>query len=60
MEEAKIKELIKKYSEFINFPIYLRTWREMEKVVDDGSNEEAEDDDDNKDEVEVKDDDDED
>lgn len=32
-EEEKIKNLVKKYSEFINFPIYLRTYKEVSKEV---------------------------
>nr|BAF33716.1 heat shock protein 92 [Paramecium caudatum] len=34
-EESTIKELIKKYSEFINFPIYLKVTREVTKQVED-------------------------
>jgi len=33
VEEKTLNELIKKHSEFINFPIYLRTFREEEKEV---------------------------
>ena len=33
MEEKKLSEMIKKYSEFINFPIKLRTFREEEREV---------------------------
>jgi len=33
-QEDKIRELVHKYSEFINFPIYLRTSREQEKEVE--------------------------
>ncbi len=32
-EEEKIKSLVRKYSEFINFPIYLRTKKEVTKEV---------------------------
>ena len=31
--EEKLKTLIKKYSEFINFPIYLRVSKEVSKEV---------------------------
>ncbi|XP_068639941.1 endoplasmin homolog [Aristolochia californica] len=43
LEEEKLKELVKKYSEFINFPIYLWASKEVESEVpadDDESNEE--------------------
>ena len=33
LEEAKLKELVAKYSEFINFPIYLYSSSEVEKEV---------------------------
>lgn len=33
LEEAKLKELVAKYSEFINFPIYLYSSKEVEKEV---------------------------
>ena len=33
-EEAKIKSLVQKYSEFINFPIYLKMQKEVSKEVD--------------------------
>ncbi|XP_068646835.1 endoplasmin homolog [Aristolochia californica] len=43
LEEDKLKELVKRYSEFINFPIYLWASKEVESEVpadDDESNEE--------------------
>jgi len=51
LEEERLKGLIKRYSEFINFPIYLYTTKEEEEEVpveegDDDSEEEEEDDDD--------------
>ncbi|KAK4276503.1 hypothetical protein QN277_014644 [Acacia crassicarpa] len=45
LEEFKLKELVKKYSEFINFPIYLWASKEVETEVpadEDESNDEEE------------------
>lgn len=45
LEEGKLKDLVKKYSEFINFPIYLWATKEVEKEVpadDDESSDEEE------------------
>jgi len=43
LEEKKLADLIKKHSEFINFPIKLRTFREEEKeVIDEDAQAEAE------------------
>uniref|UniRef100_A0A803N6X4 Endoplasmin homolog n=1 Tax=Chenopodium quinoa TaxID=63459 RepID=A0A803N6X4_CHEQI len=47
LEEAKLKDLVKRYSEFINFPIYLWATKEVEKEV-------PADDDDTSDEEETK------
>jgi heat shock protein 90kDa beta len=33
-QEGRLKELVQKYSEFINFPIYLLTSKEVEKEAD--------------------------
>lgn len=42
MEEKKLADLIKKHSEFINFPIKLRSFREEEReVVDEEAQAEA-------------------
>ena len=35
VEEDRIKELVRKYSEFINFPIYLRVDKEVSEEVED-------------------------
>jgi HSP90 family molecular chaperone len=34
-EEAKLRDLVGKYSEFINFPIYLQVEKEVEVPVED-------------------------
>jgi len=59
-EEKKLKELIEKYSEFINFPIYLRVQKEISKEVADEDAESAEPQEkpEKKDDLEIKDEDD--
>jgi HSP90 family molecular chaperone len=41
LDDAKLKELVKKYSEFINFPIKLKIFKEVEHEVTDDEAEEA-------------------
>ena len=44
LEEAKLKELVAKYSEFINFPIYLYGSKDVDKEVPVDEDEAPEDD----------------
>ena len=41
LEEAKLKELVGKYSEFINFPIYLYASKEIDVPADEEDDTEA-------------------
>ena len=52
LEERRIKDLVKKHSEFINHPIYLWTEKTTEKEVTDDEDDDDDDDDDDKPKIE--------
>lgn len=41
LEEAKVKELVARYSEFINFPIYLYASKDVDVPADEAADESA-------------------
>lgn len=52
LNESKIKEVVKKHSEFISYPIYLHVLKETEKEVEDDEAEDATEGDDKKPKIE--------
>ncbi|KAF2751960.1 heat shock protein 90 [Sporormia fimetaria CBS 119925] len=56
LNESKIKEVVKKHSEFISYPIYLHVLKETEKEVEDDEEEKVEEGDEKKPKVEEVDD----
>jgi len=52
LQESKIKEIVKKHSEFISYPIFLHTTKEVETEVPDEDEESADADDDKKPKIE--------
>lgn len=56
LNESKIKEVVKKHSEFISYPIYLHVLKETEKEVEDDEAEETTEGDDKKPKIEEVDD----
>jgi len=57
LSEDKLKESVKKYSQFIQFPIYVKVKKEVEAEAEEDDDDKDDDDDEKKDDVETKDDD---
>merc|ERR1712190_30514 len=57
LSEDKLKESVKKYSQFIQFPIYVKVKKEAEAEEDDDDDEKEDEDEEKTDDVETKDDD---
>merc|ERR1712151_697480 len=57
LSEDKLKETTKKYSQFIQYPIYVKVKKEVEAEADDDDDDKEEEEDKEKDDVETKDDD---
>merc|ERR1712019_197082 len=57
LAEDKLKETAKKYSQFIQFPIYVKVKKEVEAEAEEDDDDDDKDDDEEKDDVETKDDD---
>merc|ERR1712222_237360 len=57
LSEDKLKETSKKYSQFIQFPIYVKVKKEVEAEAEEDDDDDDKDDDEAKDDVETKDDD---
>merc|ERR1712079_331836 len=58
LSEDKLKESVKKYSQFIQFPIYVKVKKEVEAEAEEEDDDKDEEDDEKKDDVETKDEDD--
>merc|ERR1712194_725276 len=56
LSEDKLKETAKKYSQFIQFPIYVKVKKEVDADADDDDDDDKDDDEEEKDDVEAKDD----